>query len=182
MATNSTIFKADLEINDTDRDYYQTHKLTLARHPSETDERLMVRLLVFAMHASETLEFAGSVSTEDTPALWSKNLSGEILEWIEIGQPDEKRIKKACGRSRQVFIYCYGAARANPWWQGIKSALGRFDNLTVRFLADDEMEALSKLASRTMRLQCLVQEGTYTLSGATAEESITPIHWAVADN
>lgn len=177
MATKSTIFKADLQVTDTDRDHYETHKLTLARHPSETDERLMVRLLVFALHADSALEFAGSISTEDTPALWKKNLSGEILEWIEIGQPDEKRIRKACGRAGEVFIYCYAANRAKPWWQGIKSSLDRLENLHVRFLRDDQIAPLTGMAERTMQLACVIQDNAATFSNKSHESTIEPEIW-----
>ncbi len=177
MAIKSTIFKADLQITDTDRDYYQSHKLTLARHPSETDERMMIRLLVFAIHADPALEFAGGVSVDDTPAIWKKNLSGEILDWIEIGQPDEKRIRKACGRARQVYIYCYGLHRAKPWWQGIQSSLARFDNLHVRFLQDDNIRPLSTMVKRTMAFTCLIQDGEMTLADENQEAAITPASW-----
>lgn len=177
MAIKSTIFKAELQVSDTDRDYYETHKLTLARHPSETDERLMVRLLVFSLHAGAALEFAGSISTEDTPALWKKNLSGEILEWIEIGQPDEKRIRKACGRARDVFIYCYAANRAKPWWQGIKSSLDRFANLHVRFLKDNELAPLTAMAARTMQLACVIQDSVASFSDEKHEATIQPDSW-----
>lgn len=177
MAIKSTIFKADLQVNDTDRDYYELHKLTLARHPSETDERMMLRLLVFGMHAHEYLEFAGSISTEETPSLWRKNLSGQIEEWIELGQPDEKRIRKACGRSREVYVYCYGLHKAKPWWQGIQSSLGRFDNLHVLFLPDDEIKPLMAMAERTMQLQCMIQDGDVSFSDTERETTITPEVW-----
>lgn len=177
MAIKSTIFKADLQVSDTDRDYYQQHKLTLARHPSETDERLMVRLLVFAAHADEALEFAGAISTDETPAIWRKNLSGEILDWIEIGHPDEKRIRKACGRARQVYIYCYGLHRAKPWWQGIQSSLNRFDNLHVRFLPDDQIRPMAAMTQRTMQLTCLIQDQQISLSDGSHEAGVTPEIW-----
>jgi uncharacterized protein YaeQ len=177
LAINSTIFKADLQVNDTDRDYYQLHKLTLARHPSETDERLMLRLLVFAMHADEYVEFAGSISSEETPALWKKNLSGEIQLWIELGQPDEKRIRKACGRSRQVYVYCYNSQKAKPWWQGMKSSLDRFDNLEVIFLPDESVKTLASMAQRTMQLVCLIQDGEVTFSDDQHDAAITPEAW-----
>jgi uncharacterized protein YaeQ len=177
MAIKSTIFKADLQVTDTDRDYYQAHKLTMARHPSETDERMMLRLVAFTLHADEALEFAGAISTEETPALWRKNLSGEILDWIEIGHPDEKRIRKACGRSRQVYIYCYGLHRAKPWWQGIKSSLDRFDNLRVIFMPDDQIRPLSGMAQRTMQLSGIIQDNQLTLSDDSHEAVISPETW-----
>ena len=177
LAIKSTIFKADLQVNDTDRDYYQIHKLTLARHPSETDERLMLRLLVFAMHADEYVEFAGSISSEETPAVWKKNLSGEIQLWIELGQPDEKRIRKACGRSRQVYVYCYNSQKAKPWWQGMKSSLDRFDNLQVIFLPDEPIKTLASMAQRTMQLVCLIQDGEVTFSDDQHDAAIRPEAW-----
>ena len=177
MAINSTIFKADLQVTDTDRDYYETHKLTLARHPSETDERLMMRLLVFALHADEALEFAGAISTEETPALWRKNLSGEILDWIELGFPDEKRIKKACGRARNVYIYCYGMHRAKPWWQSIQAKLDRFDNLSVLVFADADIAPLPSMAKRTMQLYATIQDGAVTFADDQREAVILPMVW-----
>jgi uncharacterized protein YaeQ len=108
MALNSTIYKVELQISDMDRHYYATHALTLARHPSETEERLMVRLLAFALYADDRLEFGKGISDEDEPALWRKAYTDEIELWIELGQPDEARIRKACGRSRQVVVINYG--------------------------------------------------------------------------
>jgi len=177
MAIKATIYKADLQVNDIDRDHYQLYKLTLARHPSETDERMMLRLMLFGKHADERLEFAGSINTEETPALWKKNFSGEIQEWIELGHPDEKRIRKACGRARQVFVYCYGLHRAKPWWQGIKSSLDRFDNLHVMFLPDEQIEPLTAMAERTMQLTCMIQDGDISFSDADRETTITPEIW-----
>jgi len=113
MASNSTIFKATLQISDMGRQYYQDHTLTLARHPSETDERMMVRLLAFALHAHEALSFGRGLSSEEEPALWLKDLTGAIDLWIEVGQPDEKTIRQACGRAKQVCIYTYGGRGAD---------------------------------------------------------------------
>ena len=159
MALKATIFKAELQIADMDRGYYQGHNLTLARHPSETDERMMVRLLAFALHADDALLLTKGLSTDDEPDLWHKDLSGNIEAWIDVGQPDEKRIRKACGRAKQVFIYSYSGRSAGIWWKQISSKLQRFDNLTVINLAGDLSKALANLAARTMQLQCTIQEG-----------------------
>ncbi len=99
MALKSTIFKAELQISDMGRNYYGDHSLTLARHPSETDERMMVRLLAFALHAHEALVFADSIGNDEEPSLWQKDLTGAVQVWIGVGQPDVKRIRKACGRA-----------------------------------------------------------------------------------
>ena len=177
MALKATIFKADLQISDIDRDYYQTHKLTLARHPSETDERMMVRLLVFALQADAALEFTDDISADDAPALWQKSLSGEISRWIEIGLPDEKRIRKACRRARQVIIYCYGLRRARVWWQNLQDQLERFDNLSVFFVPDDSVTALAAMAQRTMQLTCLIQDGQLSLSDDLRQVDLVPEVW-----
>ena len=170
MALKATIFKADLQIADMDRGYYATHALTLAQHPSETDERMMVRLLVFALHASDTLSFTKGISTDDEPDLWQKDLTGAIELWIDIGQPDEKRIRKACGRARQVLVYCHSGHGAELWWQKARDALARFGNLKVINLPADAAKALGKLAQRSMQLQCTLQDGQIWM--ANGEDSI----------
>src|SRR5512139_3719436 len=116
MALRATVYRADLTVSDLDRGVYSQHALTLARHPSETEERLVVRLLAFALHADEALTFGRGVGTEDEPALWRRDDTGQINLWIEIGQPDEKTLRQACGRATQVVVYAYGARSAEVWW------------------------------------------------------------------
>ena len=159
MALKATVFRAELQVSDMDRHYYATHALTLARHPSETDERLMVRLLAFALHADERLEFGRGLSSDDEPDLWRKSRSGEIELWIDVGQPDESRIRKACGRAQQVVVINYHGRSADLWWDKLAPALGRCRNLTVIDLSTDTVAALVALADRGMRLQCMVQDG-----------------------
>lgn len=158
MAQNATIYKAQLQIADLDRHYYDTHALTLARHPSETDERLMVRLLAFALHAHPQLSFTKGISTDDEPDLWQKDLTGTIELWIEVGQPEERRVRKACNRAQQVVIYSYGRA-ADVWWSQNRAELGRLDNLTVRYLPSAMLAVIASFAQRSMQLQCTVQDG-----------------------
>ena len=170
MALKATIFKADVQLADMDRNYYQDHVLTLARHPSETDERMMVRLLAFAIHASAALTFTKGLFDADEPDLWCKDLTGAIELWIEVGQPDEKRILKACGRSQQVLVYSYGAT-SHIWWKQIANKVERARNLTVINLPSDAAADLAKLAQRTMQLQCTIQDGQIWLTdGATTVE------------
>lgn len=159
MASNATIFKAALQIADMERNYYQDHVLTLARHPSETDERLMVRLLAFVRHAHEALTFGRGISVHDEPDIWQKDLTGNIELWIDVGQPDEKDIRRACGRARQVFLYAYGGRGVDLWWEQNRDKLERVANLTVLNLPLDMSRALARLAQRTMQLQCTIQEG-----------------------
>jgi uncharacterized protein YaeQ len=159
MALKATIYKAELQISDMDRHYYQQHALTIARHPSETDERMMVRLLAFARHASETLAFGKGLSTDDEPDLWQKGLTGDIELWIELGQPDEKLIRRACGRAAQVVVYSYSGHGADVWWSQIGSKLERLENLTVVNLQAATAPALARLAERTMQLSCTIGDG-----------------------
>ena len=163
MALKSTIFKAELQIADLDRNYYQNHTLTVARHPSETDERMMVRLLAFAMHADPALVFGKGLSSEDEPDLWRKDLTGAIDLWIEVGLPEERRIRRACGRARQVVVVTYGGRVADMWWQQNQAALRRQDNLTIVNLSAEESRALAALATRGMQLQCTLQEAEFWL-------------------
>ncbi|MCM2307973.1 MAG: YaeQ family protein [Sulfuritalea sp.] len=158
MALKSTIFKVELQIADLDRNYYQNHTLTVARHPSETDERMMVRVLAFAMHADPALTFGKGLSSEDEPDLWRKDLTGAIELWIDVGLPDEKRIRRACGRSQQVVVLTYGGRVADMWWQQNQAALQRQDKLTVINLSTEDSRALAALAERGMQLQCTLQE------------------------
>jgi uncharacterized protein YaeQ len=164
MALKATIFKADLQISDMDRNYYGTHALTIARHPSETDERMMVRILAFALHAHEMLAFGKGLSTDDEPDLWQKDLTGAIDLWLEVGQPDEKRLLKACGRAGEVIVYSYSNA-ANVWWNQCAAKLERARNLRVYRVPTEASLALSALAQRSMQLQCTVQDGQIWFSG-----------------
>jgi uncharacterized protein YaeQ len=158
MALKATIFKADVQIADMDRHYYQNHALTIARHPSETDERMMMRLLAFIIHAHEALVFGKGLSSEDEPDLWQKDLTGAIELWIEVGQPDDKRIMKACGRSTRVIIYSY-SSNSNIWWNQVGSRIERARNLTVINVAPAVSMALAAFAQRSMQLQCTIQDG-----------------------
>ena len=174
MALNSTVVKAELQVSDMDRHYYATHNLTLAQHPSETDERLMVRLLAFALYADERLEFGRGISDEDEPALWKRDYTGEIQLWIELGHPDESRIKKASGRAEQVVVVNYGGRASDIWWDKIASSLTRLKNVTVIDLPAEVVDALPAIGERGMRLNALVQDGELQLMGERGSTSVRP--------
>jgi uncharacterized protein YaeQ len=177
MALKSTIYKAELQIADMDRHYYGDHALTIARHPSETDDRMMVRVAAFALFASERLEFTKGLSDTDEPDLWQKDLTGQIETWIEVGQPEERRIAKASGRADRVIVIAYGGRASEIWWQGVKSKVERMQNVTVWSLADGVAAALGALAERTMRLQMTVQDGEASLGSASVDP--VAIDWTV---
>lgn len=177
MALKATVYKAELQIADLDRNYYATHALTLALHPSETEERLMIRLLAFARHASDTLAFTKGISSDDEPDLWAKDLTGAIELWIELGQPDEKRVRKACGRAREVIVYCHSGHSAELWWEKHRDKLERFDNLSVINLPVAACRQLGGLAQRTLQLQCTLQDGQVWLSDAAGSVEVAPEVW-----
>ena len=159
MALKATIFKAELSVADIDRGVYGDHVLTIARHPSETDERMMVRLLAFALHADERLEFGRGLSAEDEPDLVRRDLTGTLEQWIEVGLPDEREVRKACGRAREVFVYAYGGRASALWWEKAAPALMRQPTLGVWDVAQEASAELASLAARTMRLQFTIQDG-----------------------
>jgi uncharacterized protein YaeQ len=171
MAVKSTVYKAQLQVNDMDRNHFHAHSLTLARRPSETDERLMVRLLAFALHADEALQFAKGLAC-DEPDLWRRDLTGAIDLWITVGQPDEQQMRQACGRARQVLVYTYSGRSAEAWWQKNAATVARSKNLTVVDVAANSVQALAALAQHGMQLQCFIQDGETQMLG---EDATVPI-------
>lgn len=172
MAIKSTIYKIDLQIADMDRHYYANHNLTLARHPSETDERLMVRLIAFMLYANEALAFGKGLSDDEEPDLWQKDLTGAIQLWIDVGLPDEREVRKACGRSSQVVVVLYGGRVADMWWENNSKALLKLHNLTVINLADTQ--AIADIAARGMEISGTIQDGQILLGHANGSVDITP--------
>lgn len=158
MALKATIHKAELEVVDMDRNYYATHRLTLACHPSETGERLMIRLLAFALNADERLEFGRGISEADEPDLWLKDLAGSIGLWIELGHPDERVLARALGRSDRVVVYTY-SARPELWWDPIKRRFEAEKRLSVFHVGAGSAADLARMASTSMHLQCSIQDG-----------------------
>ena len=175
MALKATVYKADLQISDMDRHYYQNHALTVAQHPSETPERMMIRLMVFALHAHEDLAFTRGLSSDEEPDIWLKLPTTEIDTWIDLGQPDEKRIRKACGRAREVFIYTYAQRSAEVWWQQMSSKLERFDNLHVISLPEKTGADLAELVQRKMTLQCSIQDNEVWFGDEKNSVHVVPV-------
>jgi uncharacterized protein YaeQ len=175
VALPSTIFKAELSISDLDRQYYVDHQLTLARHPSETDQRMMVRLLAFILYANERLLYSKGLCVDDEPALWQKGLSGDIELWMDVGLPDEKRVRKACQRSDQVVLLLYGGRSAELWCERNASKICRFDNLIVYEVSDGDSDNLLQVLKRSMKLQCTIQDGVVWMTGHDASISVTPL-------
>ncbi len=185
MALKSTIFKANLQIADIDHGYYADHALTLARHPSETDERMMIRLVALALQAHQlqsvlggdgVLAFGAGLSNPDDPDLSLRDYTGQTRLWIEVGQPEDKPLIKACGKADQVLLYCFSHS-AEIWWRGMESKLSRPQNLQVWRVPTDASQALAALAERSMQLQATVQEGALTLSSEKGSVEVECLRW-----
>ena len=174
MALKATIFKVELSVADLDRNVYENFSLTLAQHPSENDARMMARLLAFMLFANERLEFGKGLSTDDEPDLWLKDLTGAIDLWIYVGQLDERWLRKAAGKAAQVIVISYGDRVADVWWEQNRAKLEKLSNLTVFRLSSDDMQALAGLASRSMALQCTIQEGEALITGEGEPVRVEP--------
>jgi uncharacterized protein YaeQ len=181
MAQKATIYKIELSVSDMDRHYYEVHKLTVAKHPSETDERLMVRIVAFALNAHEHLEMTKGLSTDDEPDIWQKSLSGELDVWVALGLPSEKVVRQSCGKAGKVVVYSYGGRTAEMWWDKIKNSTTRFDNLQVINFSETDTGALAKLASRAMKLQVNIQDGDVMVSVDDSVVYVTPVKWKGSD-
>lgn len=161
MAIGATIYKADIAISDIDRNYYQSHQLTIALHPSETVQRMMLRLTAFILNAHEDLKFTKGISTDDEPDIWIKDLQENIKLWIDLGQPDEKRLGKACKKADKVIVYTYNQRSAEIWYKQQSAILERFNNIKIVHLQAENIELL---ANRNMQLNATVQDGILYLS------------------
>ena len=168
MALKATVLKLSLSISDLDRNHFQDYTLTVAQHPSETNERVMVRVLGFALYACQDLRFGKGLATEEEAAVWEIDPTGAIKLWVDVGLPDESRLRKACGRSDKVVLITYGGKGADLWWRQNSEALARYKNLTVYQLSFEDSEKLAKLIDRNMKLAWTIQEGTVYLG----EESV----------
>ncbi len=174
MAQGASIFKVEIQVSDMNRHYYAAHNLTIARHPSETDTRMMLRILAFGLNAREHLGFTRGISTDDEPDLWEKNYTGEIELWIDLGTPDEKRIRKACGLAREVIVYAYNQRSATLWWENCRDSLQRHDNLTVCLFDDRTRDAIRDLVSKNMQLQITIQDNDVFLGDTNKTVALSP--------
>ena len=174
MAIKATIYKVKLDISDCDRNYFHSHYLTISCHPSETEQRMMVRLLAFSLFASDSLTFTKGLCADDEPELWDKNLIGEIELWISLGQIDEKQLRKSLGRSKKVIIFTYAGQKSSTWWNKNKQQYSLLKNLQIINIKTEDVAAMQDLVSRNMALQITIQEGIIWLSDSNQTISIEP--------
>jgi uncharacterized protein YaeQ len=177
MALKATVFKAELQVSDLDRGYYASHALTVARHPSETDERMLLRLLAFALYADAALQFTRGISSSGEPDLWQHAPDGTLELWIELGHPDERRLRQACGRARRVVVISYGDRAAGPWWAQLAGRVAALERLSVLHVPAAAVAELAALAERNMPLQVTIDSGVAWVSGRTTTVEVVPERW-----
>lgn len=177
MALNATLYKLQLAVSDIDRHHYAEHALTLAQHPSETVDRLLVRMLAFLFDADDRLQMTRGLSSSDEPDLWRHSDSGEIEHWIELGLPDAQRLKKASHRAQRVTLYCYGERKTDVWWQQNQAVLGSLVNLAVVLIPAEPIAALQSLLDRHMKWQATLQDNTAWVgdAGGSTTVTVTPL-------
>jgi len=174
MALRSTIYKTDLQVSDLDRQVFESQTLSLALHPSETEERMMVRLLAYALHIGEGLAFGRGISSDDEATAWQHDLAGNLQLWVEVGLPDERLLRRAAGRAREVVLYTYGGRAVSVWWQQNREQLARLANLRVLEVPQELSRALAACAARNMAVQVTVQDGLiwFAVGETTVEGSL----------
>ncbi|GHA40466.1 YaeQ family protein [Photobacterium aphoticum] len=177
MALKATIYKAQFNVADLDRHVYLDQSHTLACHPSETLQRLMLRLVMWGLNADESLQFTKGLCEADEPALWTKSLTDDVELWIDLGLPDEKRIKKAAHKADKVIIAAYGDNAAPVWWQQNKSKITQFGNVSVVFFDDATLAQLEAMVERTMQLQLTIEGEQGWLSAGEKSCTLTPEWW-----
>jgi len=154
MALKPTIYKFRIALTDMNRDYYDTLNLTIAQHPSENTLRMMARLMAYCLHAGENLQFTKGLSTTDEPDIWRKSLDEQIELWIELGEPDADRVKKATRQAKQVVVYSYNT-KSNVWWEQNRGKLGMYDATIMRFNSE-QVEALETLLERSVDMSVMI--------------------------
>ncbi|MDC1311494.1 YaeQ family protein [Burkholderiales bacterium] len=182
MAQKAIIYKVELSVSDMDRHQYGTHNLTVAKHPSETGERLILRMIAFALNVRERLEFSKGLATDDEPDIWQKSLSGELKLWVALGLPSEKVIRQSCGKADEVVIYSYGGRAADLWWDKTKNTSARFDNLKVINFSYKNSSELEQLLDRSMKLQLSIQDGDVMVGADESVVYLTLINWKEISN
>ena len=164
MALNATMYRFNINLSDLNRSYYDDFAVSVALHPSETIERMAIRLVAYCLHYSSELQFTKGLSTDNEPDIWEKTYSGDILTWIELGLPDSKRLKKACSLSEKAIVYAYGSQALDQWWQQTHAERTRLGNLTIMRLDSDAISRFSELIERGMSLSCMIQDDVVNLS------------------
>ena len=171
MALKPTIYKCKVALSDLDRAVYQSLNLTLARHPSETLERMLVRILAFCFNAQDRLEFCKGLSDAEEPDLWAHGLEGRIELWIEVGEPAVDRVKKATRLASAVKVYCFNS-KADTWWELNREGFSALSASVMQFQWP-EIKSLAATIERTMDISVTISEGSAYVATAQGEFEVS---------
>ena len=170
VAIKPTIYKARISLSDLERDYYDSISLTVAQHPSETLERMMVRLLAYCINAQEGIELTKGLDEVEEPDLWVRTLDWQTKLWIDVGEPSAERVKKACNRSQAVKVYSFNT-KSDVWWSRGESKFSRLEASIYR-LPRDKIESLAALVQRTMDLSVTITGDSAYVAGEAGEVEV----------
>lgn len=173
MALKPTIYKSQIELADSDNNRYESLALTLARHPSETLERLAARLMAYCLNSSRGLEFTRGLSTADEPDIWQHSDSGEIEHWIEVGQPEHLRLRKACGRAKLVSLYTFGNS-SDTWWKLNEEAVAALPHFRGWKFDWPEIELIAAMLDRNVQLSVSIVGGIIYVDNGSSSTSLEP--------
>jgi len=167
VALKPTIYKFRISLSDINRNYYDTLNLTLAQHPSETTERMMVRVLVYCINAEENLSFTKGLSAIDEPDLWIRTLDEQTALWIDVGEPAVERVKKASRVAQQVKVYSFNS-KSDVWWEQGESKFRQLNASYYRF-DWESVKSLAALLTRTMDISVTITGDSAYVASASGE-------------
>ena len=173
MALTSTVFVFDVDLSDTDRHVYETLSLRVARHPSESDEFLVARLLAYCLEYTEGIEFSKGLSAADDPPIAVRDLTGTLQAWIDVGTPSVERLHRASKAAPRVAVYVHKEHR--QWLSELASArIHRADAIALHALDQPLIAQLVARLDRRMSFPLTVADGEVfialkdgTISGQT---------------
>lgn len=174
MAQQATPYKVELNLTDLDRNVYENQRFTVARHPSETEERLAVRLIAYALWYDEHLAFGRGLSDVDEPALWQKSLDDRVLHWIEVGQPDAERITWCSRRTERFSLVAYGNLRV--WQNKVLDGVRSLKNLNVVGVGQEALEELARDLPRSIEWSVMISDGQLYITDERGQHEI-PLEW-----
>lgn len=178
MALQATPYKIEMNLTDMDRHVYETLRFTVARHPSETEERLAVRLIAYALFYKEHLSFGRGLSDVDEPALWEKSLDDRVLHWIEVGQPDSERMTWCSRRTERFSLVAYGNLRV--WQTKELDPVRSLKNINVVGIEQGALEALAQDLPRSLNWSLMISEGELFITDERGQHEV-PLQWLIGE-
>jgi uncharacterized protein YaeQ len=178
MALPSTTYKIELNLTDMDRNVYENLRFTVARHPSETEERLAARLVAYALFYHEQLAFGRGLSDVDEPALWEKSLDDRVLHWIEVGQPDKERMTWCSRRTEKFSLVAYGNLRV--WQTKELDPVRSLKNINVVGLGQEALAALAEDMPRSLNWSVMISDGEMFITDERGQHEL-PLEWLIGE-